>query len=73
MMEGYPDTTEQEVKERVQGRMARQVILTRDDPPPPRVWAVLDQQVLARSIGGPVVMSRQMDHLAGLGPTRGRE
>jgi transcriptional regulator with XRE-family HTH domain len=66
MMEGYPDTTEQEVKERVQGRMARQVILTRDDPPPPRVWAVLDQQVLARSIGGPAVMTRQMDHLAAL-------
>src|SRR5215475_7743801 len=66
MMEGYPDTTEQEVKERVEGRMARQVILDREDPPPPRMWAVLDQQVLSRDIGGPAVMFRQMDRLAEL-------
>ena len=46
--------------------MARQAILTRDDPPPPRVWAVLDQQVLTRNIGGAAVMFGQMEHLAEL-------
>lgn len=66
MMEGYPDTTEQMVKDRVEGRMARQLILDREDPPPPRLWAVLDQQVLNRNIGGPAVMYRQMEHLADL-------
>ncbi|WP_300608547.1 helix-turn-helix transcriptional regulator [Trebonia sp.] len=67
MMEGYPDTTELEVRDRVEGRMARQAILTREDPPPPpRVWAVLDQQVLFRDIGGPAVMFAQMEHLAEL-------
>jgi transcriptional regulator with XRE-family HTH domain len=64
MMEGYPETTELEVMDRVEGRMARQAILTREDPP--RVWAVLDQQVLTRSIGGPAVMCGQMEHLAEL-------
>ena len=66
MMVAYPDTTEQEVRDRVEGRMARQAILTREDPPPPRVWAVLDQQVLTRDIGGPAVMCGQMEHLAAL-------
>jgi transcriptional regulator with XRE-family HTH domain len=66
MMEGYPETTELEVIDRVEGRMARQAILTRDDPPPPRVWAVLDQQVLTRNIGGAAVMFGQMEHLAEL-------
>ena len=66
MMEGYPDTTELEVMDRVEGRMARQAILAREDPPPPRMWAVLDQQVLTRDVGGPAVMCGQMDHLAGL-------
>jgi transcriptional regulator with XRE-family HTH domain len=66
MMEGYPDTTEQEARDRVEGRMARQAILTREDPPPPRVWALLDEQVLARNIGGPAVMCSQMEHLAAL-------
>jgi transcriptional regulator with XRE-family HTH domain len=66
MMDGYPDATEEEVKDRVEGRMARQMILTRDDPPPPRVWAVLDQQALTRNIGGPQVMYGQMEHLAEL-------
>jgi transcriptional regulator with XRE-family HTH domain len=66
MMEGYPDSTEMEVMDRVEGRMARQAILTREDPAPPRIWAVLDQQVLTRDIGGPAVMCGQMEHLAAL-------
>ena len=62
----YPDTTEQDVADRVEGRMARQVILAREDPPPPHLWAVLDEHVLQRSIGGPQVMCGQMEHLAAL-------
>jgi len=66
MMEGYPDTTEQEARDRVESRMARQAILTREDPPPPRMRALLDEQVLARNRGGPAVMCGQMEHLAAL-------
>ncbi|MBV9794579.1 MAG: helix-turn-helix transcriptional regulator [Actinobacteria bacterium] len=65
--EMYPETTAEIAKERVEGRMARQAILFReDDPPPPRVHALLDEQVLGRNVGGPAVMAEQMDHLAEL-------
>jgi hypothetical protein len=35
----------------------------REDPPPPRVHAILDEQVLYRSVGGPAAMAEQLDHL----------
>lgn len=43
---------------RVAVRMARQAVLTRD--PPPHLWAILDEAVLRRPIGGPDVMRRQL-------------
>lgn len=64
--ETYPETTAEVAKERVDGRMERQAILFREDPPPPRVHAILDEQVLYRNVGGPAVMAGQMDHLAEL-------
>jgi transcriptional regulator with XRE-family HTH domain len=51
-----PEATEQDVKDQVEARMSRQAILIREDPPPPRVWAVLDEHVLSRDIGNPAVM-----------------
>ncbi|HEV3379929.1 MAG TPA: Scr1 family TA system antitoxin-like transcriptional regulator [Trebonia sp.] len=35
LMKAYPETTDDVVKERVEGRMQRQAILSREDPPPP--------------------------------------
>jgi hypothetical protein len=46
--------------------MERQAILFREDPPPPRVHAILDEQVLYRNVGGPAMMADQMGHLAEL-------
>jgi transcriptional regulator with XRE-family HTH domain len=46
------------VDQRVQVRMARQAVLTRD--PPPQLRAILDEDVLRRQIGGPDVLRRQM-------------
>jgi transcriptional regulator with XRE-family HTH domain len=46
------------VDQRVQVRMARQAVLTRD--PPPELWAILDEAVLRREVGGPGVLRRQM-------------
>jgi len=52
-----------EVDRRVKIRMDRKVILTRDAPPPPRLWCVLGEAVFARPVGGSEVSRAQMDHL----------
>lgn len=66
LAEAYLEASEQDVKDRVDARIARQAILFREDPLPPRVWAVLDEQVLYRNVGGPAVMLSQTEHLAEL-------
>jgi transcriptional regulator with XRE-family HTH domain len=53
--------SDDEVEQMVAGRMDRQVILHRDAPP--LLWAVLDEAVLRRPIGGRPVMAGQLDHL----------
>jgi transcriptional regulator with XRE-family HTH domain len=55
--------------QRVAIRMARQSVLTRE--PPPQLWAILDEAVLCRPIGGPDVLRRQLLRLleAGERPT----
>ncbi|MDX2853817.1 helix-turn-helix domain-containing protein [Actinacidiphila glaucinigra] len=49
----------------VQVRMARQAVLRAE--PPLELWAVLDEAVLRRSVGGPGVMAAQLSHLVDLG------
>jgi transcriptional regulator with XRE-family HTH domain len=44
--------------------MARQPPLTSDDPP--RLWAVLDEAALRRTVGGAGLMRLQLDHLLDL-------
>lgn len=56
--------TPDEVERRVQARMARQDILTRPDAP--EIWAVLDEPVIRRPVGGPAVMRAQLQHLIDL-------
>jgi DNA-binding XRE family transcriptional regulator len=62
----HPGITEDLVNERVAGRLARQAILDRDDPPPPLLCALMDQSVLIREIGGPDVMRAQLEHLVAM-------
>ncbi len=50
-----------EINRRVNLRLARQAVLTRDDPP--SLWAVLDEAVLRRPIGGANAMRTQLKHL----------
>lgn len=50
--------TEDELEELVQARMARQAIFDRADPP--KFWAVIDETVLHRSVGGAKVMHDQV-------------
>lgn len=45
----------------VGARMDRRSILSRDQPP--ELWAVIDEAVLHRPVGGPAVMAGQLKHL----------
>lgn len=58
---GYPDAAEEEIDRRTALRVSRQLVLTRPDGP--RFWAVLDEAVLRRPLGGPEAMRDQVDHL----------
>jgi len=56
-----PDAEEAEIQRRVDARTARQQLLT--DPNPPEYWAVIDEAVLHRAVGGREVMAQQADRL----------
>jgi transcriptional regulator with XRE-family HTH domain len=58
---GHPNAPARETDRRVSLRLARQVVLTR--PTPPNIWAVLDEAVLRRPIGGAEIMRAQIKHL----------
>jgi hypothetical protein len=64
ILETHPDVNEDVVRERLAGRLSRQAILGRDDPPPPVVCALIDQSALMREIGGPLAMRDQLVYLA---------
>jgi hypothetical protein len=53
--------SEEDVVRRAEARLARQDILNRENPP--RLWAVVDEAALRRSIGGRAVMREQVRHL----------
>jgi transcriptional regulator with XRE-family HTH domain len=59
-----PNTAEDEVDNLVAARLARQVILTRDDPPAPLLWALIDEGVLYRPVAPAEVMHDQLACLA---------
>ena len=58
---GHGTIAEDQIERRVALRMARARILTRADPP--RLWAVLDEAVLRRPIGGSAVLRAQIEWL----------
>ncbi|RKR90331.1 helix-turn-helix protein [Micromonospora pisi] len=58
LLEQIPDSTE----EKLVVRLARQRILSRPQDPV-RLWAILDEAVLRRQVGGPDVMGPQLRHL----------
>lgn len=59
-----PDADDAEITRRVTARMERQRLLT--DPSCPEYWAVIDEAVLHRSVGGPEVMAEQLARLTEL-------
>lgn len=58
---GRPWFSQQEVDRLVNGRIERQAILTRSDPP--ITWFVIDHAVLRRPLGGPAVLREQLERL----------
>ncbi|MGH3854503.1 MAG: helix-turn-helix domain-containing protein [Pseudonocardiaceae bacterium] len=60
-----PEVSDTEVSRRIELRLARQDVLTRQ-PQPPTVWSVLDESVLYRTAGSPTAMREQLTHLVNL-------
>jgi uncharacterized protein DUF5753/helix-turn-helix protein len=58
---GRPEAADDEVERRVALRMRRQKLLARPDAP--RLWAVLDESVLHRPIGGRRGLRAQLEYL----------
>ncbi|MEV3859927.1 helix-turn-helix transcriptional regulator [Streptomyces sp. NPDC050095] len=57
-----PETTSQDIEKRVQVRMRRQERIQAPDNPL-RLWTVLDEAALRRTVGGKNVMREQLEHL----------
>lgn len=58
---GHKTAPVSEIDDRVALRLKRQHLLSR--PGPPVVWAVMDEAVLRRPVGGPAVMRAQLNRL----------
>ena len=58
-----PNTAEDEIDNLVAARLARQEVLTRDEPPPPLLWALIDEGVLYRPVAPAEVMRDQLARL----------
>ncbi|GHF16946.1 helix-turn-helix domain-containing protein [Streptomyces morookaense] len=59
--EALPWCTADQIEEKVAARIARQHVFARSEPP--LLWAVLDEAVIRRSVGGPAVMRAQLAQL----------
>jgi len=62
---GHTSAPPEEIERRVALRMQRQDLLAAAEPP--RVWAVIDEAVLRRPVGGREVMRAQLQRLAEVG------
>jgi transcriptional regulator with XRE-family HTH domain len=51
---------------KVRARIERQAILTRADPPPPKLRYIFDEGVLHREVGGRDIMRAQLEHLGSI-------
>ena len=64
-----PADSDEEIGQHVAARVERQRIL--DRPKPPMLWAVVDEGVLRRPVGGPGTFHDQLAHLARVGKRPG--
>lgn len=59
-----PNSTPDEIDGLVAARLARQVVLGREDPPAPLLWVLLDEGVLNRPVASRDLMREQLLYLA---------
>jgi transcriptional regulator with XRE-family HTH domain len=62
IMSTAPDGNDEEIENVIRVRASRQARLTGKNPL--RVWLVLNEAVIRRTVGGPQVMREQLEHLA---------
>jgi hypothetical protein len=62
VLSAWPNIRADELERRVSARLIRQEILGREEPPPPRVWALLDEAALRRPVADSDVMYEQCIH-----------
>lgn len=56
-----PSLSQAVIEQRLEERRRRQLILSQAYPP--TLWAVVDESVMHRVVGGPMVMGAQLDHV----------
>jgi transcriptional regulator with XRE-family HTH domain len=56
-----PYASDEEIQQRIETRAQRQASITKDDPL--KLWAIVDEAVLRREVGGKEVMTDQLRHL----------
>jgi transcriptional regulator with XRE-family HTH domain len=62
VLRGNPNLTDAQIEQAIEVRMGRKRILERKSDPV-HLWMILDESVLRRPYGGPVVMHDQLQHL----------
>ncbi|MGW1159403.1 helix-turn-helix domain-containing protein [Streptomyces sp. NPDC002519] len=62
------DLDAKQVEALVDVRMNRQAILAREDSPPPKLWAVIDEAAFRRIESKPAVLKEQLEHLLDVEP-----
>ncbi|MGW2748127.1 helix-turn-helix domain-containing protein [Streptomyces sp. NPDC001450] len=63
VMSAHPGNRPHDIEDLVSVRTKRQELLAPGDREPLELWAVLDEQVIRRPVGGPDVMREQIRHL----------
>ena len=69
LREMFPRHTMEQIERLVDLRMARQRRL--EDNPPLELWAILDEAVIRRTVGGATCMRQQLEHLVAAGDHQG--
>jgi hypothetical protein len=69
LREMFPRHTTEQIERLVNLRMARQRRL--EDNPPLELWAILDEAVIRRPVGGVICMREQLEHLVAEGDHQG--
>lgn len=62
VLSAWPNIRADEVERRVSGRLTRQEVVHREDPPPPRMWALVDEAALRRPVADADAMYEQCVH-----------